>query len=161
MRNRLLIFIILFFIAGCKSKSGVPSGVVAPKKMQAILWDMMRADQFLADYVLNKDTSLNKTTESLKYYQQIFALHKISKEQFQHSFSFYKTHPVLLKTIMDSIAAPPKDTIAKVIQTVPISDTVIAKPDTLAKPDTTVKRSGKLLPDSTKIRKKIKQLVVD
>lgn len=155
MRTRLLIFIILFFIAGCKSKSGVPSGVVAPKKMQAILWDMMRADQFLADYVLNKDTSLNKTTESLKYYQQIFALHKISKEQFQHSFSFYKTHPILLKTIMDSIAAPPKDTVAKGVQIMPISDSVITKPDT------TVNGSGKLLPDSTKIRKRIKKLVVN
>lgn len=161
MRNRLLIIGILFFIAGCKSKSGVPSGVLAPEKMQVILWDMMRADQFLADYVLNKDTSLNKTTESLKYYQQIFAIHKISKEQFQHSFSFYKTHPILLKTIMDSIAAPPKDTVAKVIKPVPLSDTIIAKPDTTAKLDTTVNRSGKLLPDSTKIRKRIKKLVLN
>ncbi len=62
--------------------------------MQAVLWDLMRADQFLADYVFNKDSSLDKTTESLKYYQKIFAIHKVSKEEFQESFSFYQAHPV-------------------------------------------------------------------
>ncbi len=101
-----LIFLLLLFAAGCKSKNGIPHSVLSQKKMQAVLWDMMRADQFLADYVLNKDTSLNKTTERLKYYQQIFSIHKISKEEFQHSFSFCKSHPVFLKAIMDSISKP-------------------------------------------------------
>ena len=66
MRTGLLIAVVLFFAAGCKNKNGIPNSVLPQKKMQAILWDMMRADQFLADYILNKDSSLNKTTESLK-----------------------------------------------------------------------------------------------
>ena len=36
------------FFAGCKSKNTVPRGVLSPDKMEAVLWDMMRADQFLA-----------------------------------------------------------------------------------------------------------------
>ena len=88
MRISLLIALAVIFTAGCKNKNVIPNNVLPEKKMQEILWDMMRADQFLADYVLNKDSSLNKTTESLKYYQQIFAIHKTSKDEFQHSFSF-------------------------------------------------------------------------
>jgi hypothetical protein len=155
MKNCLLIFAIFFFSVGCKRKNVVPSGVLVPQKMQAVLWDIMRTDQFLADYVLNKDTSLNKTIESLKYYQQIFAIHKISIEDFQNSFSFYKTHPVLLKTIMDSIATSPKDTLVKITKPFPIADTIITKPDTIAT------NSAKLLVDSSKFRKMRKQFIVN
>lgn len=147
MRTGLLIALVVIFTAGCKSKNAVPNNVLPQKKMQAILWDMMRADQFLADYVLNKDSSLNKTTESLKYYQQIFAIHKTSKEEFQHSFSFYKSRPVLLKAIMDSISNPPGDTAA------------LAKPDSVAtsptiKKDTAIKGLKKALQDTSTVLKK-------
>ena len=55
MRTGLLIITILFF-AGCKNKNAVPGNILPQSKMQAVIWDMMRADQFLTDYVLNKDT---------------------------------------------------------------------------------------------------------
>ena len=120
MRIPLLLLLISVFVFGCKNDERV----LPPKKMQAILWDMMRADQFLADYVLNKDTLLKKTTESLKYYQQIFSIHKVSKDDFQYSFSFYQSHPVLLKEIMDSINIPEKITPVVPAQAMPLSDTV-------------------------------------
>jgi hypothetical protein len=152
MRTLLLIALVVIFTAGCKGKNAIPNSVLPQKKMQAILWDMMRADQFLADYVLNKDSSLNKTTESLKYYQQIFAIHKTSKEEFQHSFSFYKSRPGLLKAIMDSISTPPSDTAA------------LAKPDSVsASPtlnkDTAIKNLQKTLPDTSATQKKKKRPV--
>ena len=152
MRTGLLIVLLLVFTAGCKNKNSIPNSVLPQKKMQAILWDMMRADQFLADYVLNKDSSLNKTTESLKYYQQIFAIHKTSKEEFQHSFSFYKSRPVLLKAIMDSISKPTGDIAA------------LAKPDSVAtfptlNKDTTIKNLQKILPDTSATQKKKKRPV--
>ena len=104
MRTGLMILYISYFIAGCKSKDEIPGNILPQKKMQAVLWDMMRADQFLADYILNKDTSLKKKTESIKLYQEIFDINKITKENFQQSFAFYQSHPALLKIIMDSIA---------------------------------------------------------
>ena len=103
MKTLLLICCFMVFITGCKNKDIIPGNVLPPKKMQTILWDMMRADQFLADYVLNKDTTTDKKTESIKKYQQIFAINKITKEEFQRSFNFYTAHPALLKTIMDSV----------------------------------------------------------
>ena len=101
MRTGLLIITILFF-AGCKNKNAVPGNILPQSKMQAVIWDMMRADQFLTDYVLNKDTALKKQTESIKLYQQILAINKVSKEEFERSFNYYKSHPLLLKVIINS-----------------------------------------------------------
>ena len=132
MRNFVWIVLLLFITPGCKNKDSIPATILPPKKMQLILWDIMRADQFLNDYVINKDTSLKKIPESLKYYQQIFAIHKISKEQFQHSFSFYQSHPALLKVLMDSISNFVSDTLKQpakrdTVSVNPVQDTLIKK----------------------------------
>lgn len=153
MRTGLILLLLLFFIAGCKSKNKIPGDVLPPKEMQGILWDLMRADQFLADYILNQDSSKKKAIESQKYYEQIFDLHKVSKEKFQHSFTFYKSHPVLLKSIMDSISTPSKDTIVKPIQPEPV--TLIPLSDTI------VSRVSTVPPDSLKPGKKKKRLVIN
>lgn len=107
--NLLIIAAFSLLIASCKSKDAVPGNVLPQDKMQAVLWDIMRADQFLSDYVLNKDTSLKKATESIKLYQQVLAINGVTKEKFERSFSFYKTHPLLLKVIMDSIVNAPSE----------------------------------------------------
>jgi len=146
MRNSLLIVLSMVFLASCKKKDSIPRNILPQKKMQAILWDMMRADQFLTDYVLNRDTSLNKEKESFKYYQQVFAIHKIDKDEFQRSFAFYRSHPALLKAIMDSISAPQN--------TLP----VVAQPEQpttpLAVPDTATKVAPSLSPDTLTPRRK-------
>ncbi len=152
MRSRLLTILLLIYITGCKSNHAIPDGVLPQKKMEMVLWDLMRADQFLADYVLNRDTNLDKTTESLKYYQKIFAIHKISKEQFQQSFSFYRSQPVLLKAIMDSISTPPIEAPVLPVQPEQFGDPIMAQPDTGSNKqvkipfDTTLKKTKKLLP---------------
>jgi hypothetical protein len=148
MRTGLLIIAILFF-TGCKNKKTVPDTILPQNKMQAVVWDMMRADQFLTDYVLNKDTALKKQTESIKLYQQILAINKVSKEEFERSFNYYKAHPLLLKVIMDSIAnAVPealadtskhtlqKDSLKKTADSIPAKDTVriLKKPRPLPRP---------------------------
>jgi hypothetical protein len=104
MRCLLLIICSVFILAGCKNKNKATAGIIPQKKMQAVLWDMMRADLFLADFVLNKDSGLVKTSERIKFYNKIFDIHQITKEQFSNSFSYYKTHPDLFKQIMDSLS---------------------------------------------------------
>lgn len=141
MRTFLLIVFSILFITGCKRKDAVPGNVLPQNKMQAVLWDMMRADQFLSDYVLNKDTSLKRLTESIKLYQQVLAINGVTKEKFERSFAFYKSHPVLLKVIMDSIVNaspepiadtskqnPQKDSLKKTIDSVSVKvkDSIIS-----------------------------------
>jgi Domain of unknown function (DUF4296) len=136
MRTGLLIISLFLFIAGCKSKDAVPGNVLPQKEMQAVLWDMMRADQFLADYVLNKDTSLKKKTESIKLYQQILAINGVTKEKFESSFTFYKSHPLLLKVIMDSIVNAVPEPGADTTRHDPIKDSLKTAVDSARVKDT-------------------------
>ncbi len=140
MRFPLFILFALFVFAACKGKNRIPADVLSQKKMQAVMWDMMRADHFLTDYVFNKDSGVDKTAESFKYYQQIFALHQTNTEQFRKSYSFYTSHPNLFKAIMDSMSKPiaaeeaptqivqplaQPDSAQSLTKPLPITDTVI------------------------------------
>jgi hypothetical protein len=142
---------LLLLFTACKNKDRVPGNIIPQKKIQAVLWDMMRADQFLANYVLNKDTAKKIETESLKYYQQIFAIHKISREEFQRSFSYYRSRPDMFRSIMDSISAPP----GSVIVSSPGQETT-----PLAVPDSTVRKLPGTSTDSPLLRRK-RPAVVD
>lgn len=162
MRPPLLLLCFLFLIAACGSKNKVPGNVLPPKKMEAILWDMMRADQLLADYVLNKDTAKDKDKESIKMYEQIFGFHKISKEEFERSFSYYRSNPERLKVIMDSIQN--RKSVAPVPAVVNHRDTA-NKADTVNVQDTIFKKATIppiTIPSDTANRgKKIKEIKPD
>jgi hypothetical protein len=135
MRPLLPLFALtLLIIAGCKDSGKVPGNILPQPKMQAVMWDMMRADQFLSDYVLNKDSSKNKEQESIKLYSRIFAFHKISKEEFEKSFTYYRSNPLQLQMLMDSLSkqklATPitdEDTMKKLAPVPAITDTDTTK----------------------------------
>jgi Domain of unknown function (DUF4296) len=101
-RLTIVSFFILLFLSGCKKKKNVPSDILPTAKMESLLWDMMRADQFVSIYALAKDTSLKKEIELKKWYTRVFAFHKISEADFQRNFKYYKSHPALLQQVMDS-----------------------------------------------------------
>ena len=72
--------------------------------MQAVLWDVIKAEAFTTDYI-KKDSAKNAAAENLKLQQQIFAIHKISKADFYNSYDYYKTNTVVFKKIVDSMIA--------------------------------------------------------
>jgi hypothetical protein len=116
MKTKWLIICLIVNLTGCRNNNRIPGDILPPQKMQAVLWDIMRADKFLSDFVLLKDTGLNKKTESIKMYEQVFAIHSITKEKFQHSFSWYEAHPAALQVIMDSLSNRPVTAPTKMIQ---------------------------------------------
>ena len=136
MRAGLLIICGLFIFAGCKNKNRIPARIIPQKQMQAILWDMMRADQFLGDFVLKKDSGLDKRAESINIYRQVFAIHHISKEQFGESFSFYKAHPALFKVIMDSLSMTKTEAPTEMIKQPVIRDSLQTSPKKMPQADT-------------------------
>jgi Domain of unknown function (DUF4296) len=146
MKIGLLIIYCLFLLTGCRNNNSVPAGIIPQKKMQAILWDLMRADQFLGDFVLNKDSSLKKNTESLKLYQKIFSIHHISIERFRESFSFYKTHPSLFKSMMDSLSRPVSAAPTKMVVPVTPEDSIQTKPKIFPVNDTVMRFRKKKRP---------------
>jgi hypothetical protein len=103
MIKGLVVFTILFFLSSCNNND-VPKGILKPKKMQVVLWDVMRADAFTKNYIA-KDSSKNLEEENAKLQQKIFTLNKISKEEFYKSYDYYKVHTDLLKNLLDSMTA--------------------------------------------------------
>ena len=113
-----ILLIGLTLMSSCGNKDKLPAGVLNPVKMQAVLWDVIKADVFTTDYI-KKDSSKNATAENLKLQQQIFAIHKITKADFYTSYDYYKTNTVEFKKIIDSMvtqAERKKDIKPKLLQ---------------------------------------------
>ena len=70
--------------------------------MQAVLWDMIKAQAF-TDQFVKKDTTKNANNENLKLQQEIFTIHHVSKETFYKSYDYYKSNSGLLNQMLDSI----------------------------------------------------------
>ena len=100
-----LLFFFLLITAGCSDKDRIPNEVLPKEKMGLVLWDMLQADEFLRDFMLTRDTTLDDTLESVRMYERVFRMHNTNREQFDTSFNFYRTHPVLLKEILDTLNA--------------------------------------------------------
>jgi len=102
-----LSFSLLLLLAGimaCSDKNKLPKDVLPQPKMQAVMWDMIRAGDFLNNYVFYRDTSVDKIAESQKWNEKIFQIHHITREQFDKSYTYYRQHPQLMKAVMDSIS---------------------------------------------------------
>jgi len=68
---------------------------------------MMRADAYVADFIM-KDSSRNQKTESVILYEQIFNIHSTTEDAFKRSLEFYQSRPDLLKAITDSLRSDEK-----------------------------------------------------
>lgn len=102
MRNTVKLFCIcLFAVMGCRS--GAPAeGLLAPDSMKVIMWDMMKADELYLR-ISAKDTTAARRKENIRLYEQVFALHRITKKQFDSSYRYYATHPDQFKLLLDSL----------------------------------------------------------
>ncbi len=99
---RYVLFFALCILVSCSNKDKVPKDILPAEKMQAVLWSMINAGEFLNGYVL-KD-SVDKIAETSKVYGQVFQIHRISKEQFDKSYLYYRQHPELMKIVLDSLS---------------------------------------------------------
>ncbi len=102
MTLKRVVLISAVFLFSCGDKNNLPAGIIKPAKMQLVLFDVLRADALVFDFA-KKDTAKIPEAESAKLQQQIFAVHKVSKEQFYNSYDFYKTHPDLMQPLLDSM----------------------------------------------------------
>jgi len=100
--KKLLLLLMIAGFGACNNQPSVPKNILPPPQMQSILWDVIRTDM-MVNYQQARDTSLNRFVKSIQLYQQIFALHHTTKEQFKQSLQYYQTHPQMLQTILDSL----------------------------------------------------------
>lgn len=106
MRFFLFIFL-LAIVFGCVRNNGIPKDIIPQNHMRKIIWDLMRADAYVSDFIM-EDSTRDKKVESAVLYEKIFAIHSTTQESFKRSMSFYESHPDLLKVITDSLKADEK-----------------------------------------------------
>jgi hypothetical protein len=71
------------------------------------MWDLMRADAYVSDFIM-KDSTRDKKAESAILYEKVFAIHSTTQDAFKKSMTFYESRPDLLKVITDSLRSDEK-----------------------------------------------------
>ncbi len=85
--------------------SDKPRGVLPEEKMQAVLWDLAMAGEYINGYVYYKEPSANRAVLNNELLKEIYKVHDITKAQFDKSLDYYKQHPKTLISMLDSIVA--------------------------------------------------------
>lgn len=124
MKKALLLLGFGILVFSCNNKSETPEKLLSRDKMEDILWDLMRADLFINNYMLVKDTGLDKKKQGIELYSQILKLHKVSQDQFRESFLYYRSQPDELKVLMDSLSHHSDSSQLKQAAKVPKSDSM-------------------------------------
>ncbi|HEY1018372.1 MAG TPA: DUF4296 domain-containing protein [Sediminibacterium sp.] len=96
-----LVVILLFSLAACRSNSS-NNGILVADTMKAVMWDMMRADEVYLRMTV-KDSTAARRKENIRLYEQVFAIHGITKKQFDSSYRYYASHPSDFKRLLDSL----------------------------------------------------------
>ena len=74
------------------------------QKMKVVMWDVVNADEWMK-FASIKDSTIAIKKENIALYNKIFALHKITKDEFYSSYNYYENHPNEMKILLDSISA--------------------------------------------------------
>ena len=124
---RFSLFIILTILAfGCIQDKKIPNDVLKQNEMRKIMWDLMRADAYVANFIM-KDSTKNQKEESVVLYEKIFDIHSTTREAFQKSLAFYQTRPDLFKTISDSLRSDERKAQEYLEVKKPVADTTFRK----------------------------------
>ena len=103
--NKSIIIICFLITIGCTNSTKIPPDIFPKEKMENILWDMILADRYSAQFLLKDSISKNVKLETMKLYDQVFQLNNTTQAAFVKSFKFYLNRPDITKVIFDSLAA--------------------------------------------------------
>lgn len=145
--NRILAFAFLLSVIGCKSGPSVPNGILPPKKMQHVMWDMILADGLIS---YSYDTMMRKPGKRQEVYSTVLRTHNLSQEEFRKSLQFYQNRPDLLKLVLDSLQQMSLRDTAQIILDTPklVADTSKAAADSVRASQDSVKVNSQ---DSVKV----------
>jgi len=102
MMRFLLVLVVMLGLAACKSVGNEPQNVLPQEKMKLVLFDVLRAQEYAMLKYAGDTTATNKNMAVML--QQVFNIHKISKDNFYESFNYYEAHPAEYKQLFDSLA---------------------------------------------------------
>ena len=98
-------WIILFTLTGYMAcKAGKKIKPMTVNQMKPVMWDLMKAGEWYI-YIIAKDSTLRNKKEDVRLFEQVFAVHGITKQQFYNSYKYYESHPIEFKILIDSVDA--------------------------------------------------------
>jgi len=99
---RKLIYLYLLFLFTACSQKPVPEGILAPAEMEKVVYDILKADEYINNFV-SKDTTVNIKMKRSIIYEQVFKLHNTNRKDFFTSYKYYQEHPDIQKALFDSL----------------------------------------------------------
>lgn len=100
--RRIVYLLVLVLLTRCVVEDEIPADVLPKEKMQDVLGGMVAAGEYVDGFVLKRD-SLDSFGTRSRIYSQVLQVYKISREQFDRSFRFYREHPILMKELLDTL----------------------------------------------------------
>jgi len=96
----------VFALNACTDTHKVPDDIIQKAKMEKILWDMVQADRYVNTFILNtRDSTEVKKKEAAVFYERVFQMNGITRDEFIKSYKFYLGRPDITKMMFDSINA--------------------------------------------------------
>jgi hypothetical protein len=123
--KKLIYLLVVLVIASCLQKDKIPKDVLPPQQMHPVMWDLLRADEYISGF-MQVDSATDIRKKRFEMYEQVFKMHATSREVFSKSLSFYESRPDLMKIIADSLRGEERkinETIPP--ETKPVTDTSV------------------------------------
>jgi hypothetical protein len=99
--KHLILFSFILLLSACKPKSvAIPETVLPRAEMVSVLVDMHIADA-VAETKAQGGANEKELTE--QYYNRIYTLHHINKQQFTDSYKFYTANPALMDNLYQEV----------------------------------------------------------
>ncbi len=105
MKRLLLISGFLFGMLSCTNRKSVPGDVIKPDSMQVIFRDAIEVDQYSLSFLLKDSSKRNTKLETRGWYEEVFRIHHVTRDDFERSLAFYQSRPDLMKELLDSMSA--------------------------------------------------------
>ena len=102
MIKRLIYSLLFALVLLVSCNSGTPKNVLPVNTMKVVMFDMLKADEWYARKLAG-DTLMLRIKDDIPLYEQVFAIHKLTKKEFFDSYHYYEAHPVAYKELVDSL----------------------------------------------------------
>lgn len=90
---------LVLFAFACRSRQ---QEVMPLDSMKVVIFDLLRMDQYFV-VMQAKDTTKRRSKENIRLYDEVYALHHITKARFDSSYRYYESHPSLFRQLIDSL----------------------------------------------------------
>src|SRR5688500_10321337 len=101
--TRLLFVFLCTVLLSCSNEK---KGILPEEKMEAVMWDLLRADEWV-NYEFSIDSNFRREEKLDSLYSHVFSIHHVGVAEFRKSLDYYQKHPEALKPILDSLQKKP------------------------------------------------------